>query len=141
MFNKKTDPKQVAEMAEKETITSIISKSMIVKGEISFEGKARIDGIVEGNVSGKHLILSETGSIKGDIKVTSLVSHGPIEGNISADLVTAKKGSSLHGKIATGNLAVEPGAAIDGEVKTTVTEDHKSTLPSPPTPAAKKNEA
>ncbi len=36
---------------------------MTIKGEISLKGKRRIDGTINGNIDGEHLILSETGKI------------------------------------------------------------------------------
>lgn len=114
----KGDPEREMHKAENETITSVIDKSMSISGELSFKGKTRIDGTVNGDITGEHLILSESGTITGDIDVSSFICQGSIEGNITAKLVTAKKGCSIHGKLEAGSLSVEPGAAIDGEVTT-----------------------
>lgn len=126
MFNKKDGLDKEMQKAESETISSIIDKSMSISGEISFKGKTRIDGTINGDISGEHLILSESGKVVGDVKVSSFICHGSIEGNIKASLVTAKKGCSIHGKLEAGSLSVEPGAALDGEVRTTVKEGIKS---------------
>ena len=53
----------------------------------------------------------------GDVKVSSFICHGYLEGNIIAKLVTASKGCSILGKLEAGSLTVEPGATLDGEVK------------------------
>ena len=68
IFNKKDDFEQESEKADKEAISSIIDTRMVMKGELLFEGKARIDGTVEGNIKGEHLILSEGGKIIGDVE-------------------------------------------------------------------------
>lgn len=112
--------------AEGETISSIIDKSMSITGEISFKGKTRIDGTVTGNISGEHLILSESGKIIGDITVASFICHGSLEGDIKANIVTARKGCFIHGRLEAGSLTVEPGATLDGEVKA-ATADNKAT--------------
>lgn len=117
MFSKKNGLDKEMKKAENETISSIIDKSMSVTGEMSFKGKTRVDGTINGNVNGEHLILSESGKISGDIKVLSFICHGYLEGNISAKLVTANKGCSIIGKLEAGSLTVEPGATLDGEVK------------------------
>lgn len=103
---------------ENETISSIVDQNMTINGELIFKGKARIDGTVNGNITGEHLILSQSGRVNGDIDVATFVCHGTIEGNVIADMVTAKKCSSIHGRVAATNLVVEPGAALDGEIKT-----------------------
>ncbi|MEE4164672.1 MAG: polymer-forming cytoskeletal protein [Desulfocapsaceae bacterium] len=117
MFSKKNGFDKEMQKAENETISSIIDKSMSVSGEISFKGKTRIDGTINGNITGEHLVLSESGKIIGDVKVSSFICHGYLEGNIMAKLVTASKGCSIIGKLEAGSLTVEPGATLDGEVK------------------------
>lgn len=122
MFGKSESVEQEIQKVENEAISSIIDKSMTVRGEISFKGKARIDGIINGNIEGEHLILSETGKVTGDIAVSSLNCYGSIDGNVQANILTARKKCFIHGKIIAENLTVEPGAAIEGEIKAAVKE-------------------
>ena len=117
MFGKSDNVEQEMQKVEKEAISSIIDKSMTIKGEISFKGKARIDGEINGNIEGEHLILSETGKVTGDISVSSLNCYGSLEGNVRANILTARKNCSIHGKIIADSLTVEPGAAIEGEIR------------------------
>ena len=124
LFNQKDDFEQQSEQADKEVISSIIDANMVMKGELIFQGKARIDGKVEGNIKGEHLILSESGKITGDIQVTTFVCHGTLEGNIKASLVTARKNCSIHGRIESNSLTVEPGAGLDGEMKVACNDLH-----------------
>jgi len=128
MFKNKDNLEKQIQKVESETISSIVDQNMAISGELSFKGKTRIDGAVTGNITGEHLILSQSGVINGDISVSSFVCHGSIEGNVNADIVTARKGSSIRGRVTAANLVVEPGAALDGEVKTV----------SEPSPPAKK---
>jgi len=124
MFGKKDDLEKEMQKAESETISSIIDKTMSITGEITFKGKTRIDGTINGNVSGEHLVLSESGKIVGDLKVSSFICNGSINGNIKANIVTARKGCSIHGRLEAGNLTVEPGAILDGEVKAATRDLH-----------------
>jgi len=118
MFKTKNNLAKQFQKVENETISSIVDQNMTINGELIFKGKARIDGTVNGNISGEHLILSQSGRVNGDIDVATFVCHGTIEGNVIAEMVTAKKCSSIHGRVAATNLVVEPGAALDGEIKT-----------------------
>ncbi len=113
-------------------ISSIISKDMRVTGELSFKGKARIDGVVEGNVKGEHLVLSESARIHGDIELVTLICHGSIEGNVKAQQVTAHSTASLHGNLAAASLTVEPGAKLNGEISATAQHKNKQTPPNAP---------
>lgn len=123
MFGKSGNPEQEMKKIESEAISSIIDKSMTVTGEISFKGKARIDGTINGNIRGEHLILSESGKITGDITVSSFNCYGSLEGNIKADMLTARKNCSIQGKLEATSLTVEPGAAIQGEIKAATAEN------------------
>ena len=129
MFNKKDSLESELQKAESETISSIIDKSMSVSGEIVFKGKTRVDGNINGNISGEHLVLSESGTITGDVDVVSFICHGSMNGNIIARLVNARKGCFIHGSLEAGSLSVEPGAAIDGEVRAAARQDKETILP------------
>lgn len=120
MFGKTVNVEQEMKKVESEAISSIIDKTMTIKGEISFKGKARIDGTIHGNIEGEHLILSESGRINGDIVVVSFNCYGHIEGNIKASMLTARKSCSITGKLEAGSLTVEPGAAMKGEIQVAV---------------------
>ncbi len=120
MFGKTVNMEQEMKKVEGEAISSIIDKNMTIKGEISFKGKARIDGTINGNIEGEHLILSESGRINGDIVVSSFNCYGHIEGNIQANMITARKSCSITGKLEAGSLTVEPGAAMKGEIQVAV---------------------
>jgi len=123
IFGKKdgTFEKEI-QKAEGEAISSIIDKSMLITGEISFKGKAMIDGSVNGNVNGEHLILSKSGKVTGDIHVTSFTCHGELKGNVTASIVVARKECAIRGKLEAGSLTVEPGALLDGEIKASTQE-------------------
>ena len=116
MFGKSVNVEQEMKKVESEAISSIIDKTMTIKGEMVFKGKTRIDGTINGNINGEHLILSETGKIAGDINVSSFNCYGSLEGNVKATMLTARKNCSIHGKIEAGSLTVEPGASIQGEI-------------------------
>ena len=133
MFGKEVNVEQEMKKVESEAISSIIDKSMTIKGELIFKGKARIDGTINGNIEGEHLILSETGKVVGDINVSSFNCYGSLEGNVKATMLTARKNSFMHGKLEAGNLTVEPGASIQGEIKAASkdlpVEDKKAAAP------------
>ena len=89
---------------------------MRVSGELNFKGKARLDGIVEGNIRGESLVLSESGRVHGDLELVNLICHGTVEGNIKAQQVTIHETAYIHGKVVATSLTVEPGARLNGEI-------------------------
>ena len=129
MFSKKDMDADDLRKAESEAVASVIDKSMVITGEISFQGKTKIDGAITGNVSGEHLIVSASGRITGDVKVTSFSCFGTLRGNIEAGIVIARKNCVIHGKIIAGSLTVEPGAVLDGEIKAALNKDKETLTP------------
>lgn len=133
LFNKEdSSPQQATVKAPKsvkgsgDVISSIISTDMRVTGEMSFKGKARVDGVVDGNVKGEHLILSESGQVNGDLELVTLLCHGSIEGNVKAQKVTAHSSSSIKGNLIATSLTVESGAKLNGQVSSSSPQQPQS---------------
>ncbi len=115
MFNKKHSKPQ-------NRIDTLIGAGSVIQGNISFSGGMRIDGEVNGNViaiPGKPstLVLSEQGSVNGEVSVTHLVVNGVICG-----AVTASEYLELHAKArVTGDvnykiLEIQVGAILEGRL-------------------------
>ncbi len=104
---------------KQQSIESLISHGVQVKGEIRSSGSIRIDGNVEGKVDVKgDLIVGEKGRIKGEILVDNLVLAGRIEGNIEAKgrlEITAT--GSIMGDASCSLISIEEGGFIDGTSK------------------------
>ncbi len=103
------------EDVEKRELNSIISEEMSIKGDIIFKGKIRVDGAVEGSISGDYFILGEKGRVKGDVSVHTFICSGSVEGSVKGERVVFKSASSLVGKVEAKELTVEAGAVIEGE--------------------------
>jgi cytoskeletal protein CcmA (bactofilin family) len=142
LFTSSNRPEQKNRPTPSDAISSVIAKEMRITGEIAFKGKTRIDGILEGDIKGEYLILSENGRIHGNLTLDTLVCHGSVKGDIEANTITVHKTASIQGKLVSGNLTVEPGASIDGEIHA-LTDTKQSTAPAlkPRQPAVEKKAA
>jgi cytoskeletal protein CcmA (bactofilin family) len=109
--------KESVEAVDKEAISGILAEGTLVAGDISFKGKARVDGRIEGNVSGDSLILSESGIIIGDIEVTVVVCQGRVDGNIKAEKLHAQPTAKINGSLDVIDLTVDSGASLNGNIK------------------------
>ncbi|MEA3547186.1 MAG: polymer-forming cytoskeletal protein [Thermodesulfobacteriota bacterium] len=98
-------------------ISSIIGNGMNFTGNVNFTGKLRLDGSIEGNVKGDHLVMGETGSITGDVDIDTFICQGRVQGNIKACNLNVVKGCRIDGNVEAVNLLVEGGASLNGEVK------------------------
>ena len=112
-----------------EAISSILSEDMQVTGEIRFKGKTRVDGQIDGDLYGDYLVLSESGRITGDIQVNTMICHGTIKGNVTAETFIAQASSVIHGTVTSKNLTVESGASLNGEIKAADSKNKKQNAP------------
>ncbi|WP_448583810.1 bactofilin family protein [Thermocrinis sp.] len=105
------------EQSVNQEIRTLISAGTVFEGNLTItEGLTRIDGEIVGNVTGNGgIIIGESGSIKGDINVESVIVYGKILGNIKAKNVELRRGSTVKGKIEVYELYVEKGAIYNGE--------------------------
>lgn len=121
MFFKK-DENAVLDDLSKDVVGSIIGKEMQMVGDICFKGKLRLDGNAEGNIQGDYLILGDSGIIIGDIVVNTFVCAGRVQGNVNVKTLQVIKSGTISGKVETTDLAVESGAALNGEIKSRAKE-------------------
>lgn len=97
---------------------SILGPSAVFKGEFTFEGDARIQGVVEGTISSKGEVrVDQGGFVKGNIHAATISVDGRVEG----DLVATEKlellaNADVRGDLVTRSLVVAQGAAFVGHV-------------------------
>lgn len=99
------------------TVTGIIGQEMQLDGDISFKGKLRLDGRVQGNIRGDYLIMGEKGLVVGDVLVNTFICAGRVEGNVSVKKFQISASGVIKGKVEASDLEVESGACLSGEIK------------------------
>jgi len=99
------------------TISSIIGQDMTVVGDLTFKSKIQIDGMIQGNLTGTSLVVSETGRLIGNVLTESLVCYGQIDGDLTVGKLFLKKTGVINGRVETSELSVESGGCLNGEIK------------------------
>ncbi|MDR2105962.1 MAG: polymer-forming cytoskeletal protein [Coriobacteriales bacterium] len=112
-----------------------------VKGNIDAKGDVAIHGIVRGDIDGSKIglyscrvkgnlsaglgvIVDDNSIIGGDVKTKNIIFDGKVKGNIDADnVVVLRSHSYCLGDVTAASLAVEPGAVLNGKVRTFVDGD------------------
>jgi len=98
-------------------LVGYLYKGSRVSGQLNFQGPARIDGAVDGEIhcQGK-LTIGASAEIKAKITAQVVVIQGKVEGNVSAkesiELVTPAR---LIGNIDTPKLIISEGVVFDGD--------------------------
>jgi len=96
-----------------------ISKSIVIKGELSCSEDLYIDGQVEGTIGpkGNRLIIGPNGSVKANVDACAVIVQGKLEGTIHAsDRVDLKQSAIVVGDITTQRISIEEGAHLKGSV-------------------------
>jgi len=112
-----------------------------VKGNIDAKGDVAIHGVVRGDIVGSKIglynsrvkgnldaglgVIVDDGSIiGGDVRTKNIIFDGKVKGNIEADnVVVLRSHSYCLGDVSAASLAIEPGAILNGKVRTFVEGD------------------
>jgi cytoskeletal protein CcmA (bactofilin family) len=114
MFGLSTKKKNAPDPSE-ESLT-FLARGFEFKGTLNFDGTVRIDGVVNGAIHTKGmLIVGEHAVIDGDVSAEIIVSGGRIHGNVTArEKVKFTSTAALAGTVKTPLLAVEEGVRLKG---------------------------
>lgn len=98
-------------------ISTILGKGCVLNGDFSAEDSARIDGVVNGNVTVKGLlILGVDGKINGDVQAAGAFIGGEVKGNIDApEKLEISSKAKILGDIKTRILVVDEHAILQGQ--------------------------
>ena len=97
---------------------SRIGKGTRVVGKLSFGATARIDGEVEGEITGEEIVLSESAVVNARINANIITVAGSINGDITArQRIELMPTARARGTLKTPNLVLHEGAMFDGDCK------------------------
>lgn len=103
-------------------IDCLIGAGTTVKGDVSFTGGLRIDGVVQGNVTTANgetgtLVVSEQARVEGAVNVSHVVVNGTVNGPITADnFLELQAKAKIVGDIEYRTLEMHLGAVVQGKL-------------------------
>jgi cytoskeletal protein CcmA (bactofilin family) len=103
-------------------LATLIAHDVRITGDLVFSDGLRMDGHVKGNVSGETgaqtlLVLSDRGSIEGNVHGYDVVVNGRIVGDVIADhFVELQSNAHVTGNICYQQLRMDCGASVDGKL-------------------------
>jgi cytoskeletal protein CcmA (bactofilin family) len=117
--------------------STVIGKSVIIRGEVSGSEDLYIDGDVEGTVTlaENRLTIGPNARVRADIHVREVVVFGHLTGNVQATgRVDLRQSALVKGDILAGRLSIEESAVLTGRVELKITAE--AAKPSAPAAAA-----
>ena len=100
--------------------STVIGKSVIIRGELSGNEDLYLDGDIEGTITLKEsrLTIGPNAQIRANIDVRDVVIFGKLAGNIhAAGRVDLRQSASVKGDIFAGRLSIEESAMLTGRVE------------------------
>jgi cytoskeletal protein CcmA (bactofilin family) len=122
-----------------ESKSSVIGKTMVIKGKIRANEEMLIDGRNEGNVNVKHrVIVGKSGIVKADIEANEVIIKGRVDGNVKASLkVEIFPDGVLNGNIVSQRVVLAEGAILKGNIDMSAREEKRAGNDPVPEPESK----
>jgi len=118
--------------------STVIGKSVIIRGGLSGNEDLFIDGDVEGTVTlpDSCLTIGPNAQVKADVSAREVIIFGRLTGNVKATgRVELRQSAVVNGDILAGRLSIEDSAVLTGRVELKVAPDtSKSSAPAVPVP-------
>lgn len=94
---------------------SVIGPDLTIMGNMISKGEIQIDGVVQGDLHGTHVVVGEKARITGGIVADDVIVRGHVEGSVRGLRVTLQSSSRVEGDIYHQSLAIEQGAYFEGK--------------------------
>lgn len=97
--------------------SAFLGKGTRVTGKLVFEGPARIEGHVEGEISAQdNLVIGEGAVVNAQIIGASVIVHGRVTGDVTAKKrLEIRAPGKLFGNITTPSLVIHEGVIFEGQ--------------------------
>ncbi|MFZ2414060.1 MAG: polymer-forming cytoskeletal protein [Candidatus Cryosericum sp.] len=103
---------------------SVFAHDLVVKGDVDNKGDLRIEGQLQGNVTGHGTItVAEQGEVHGNVEGRQVIVMGCVEGSVKgAEKVEVLEKATVKGDVTSARISVEEGASVSGKFDTTPRE-------------------
>ena len=119
MFKRNDKTAVPAAVQSVERITSVLGAGIIWQGSIGGSGGVRIEGVFEGQIALKGLlVVGETGKVTCEnVRAANVIVAGAVKGNVTAQKVEIRSSGRVWGDIVTAAFATEEGAFLRGQIR------------------------
>lgn len=98
---------------------SMIGPDLTITGNLISKGEVQVDGIVQGDIHGSHVVIGERATIHGSIVSDEVVIRGHVIGSVRSKRVMLQSTSQVEGDIFHQSLSIEQGALFEGKSRRT----------------------
>lgn len=120
MFRKRSQPSSQSPptVPAIERITSVLGNGVVWKGKLEGSGGVRIEGVFEGEIALRGLlVVGETGRVSCEhVRANVVVVAGTVRGDITAEKLEIRSTGRVWGNVTIAALATEEGAFLRGQI-------------------------
>lgn len=113
---------------------SVIGPDLIITGNLVSKGEVQVDGTIEGDIHGSHIVVGPNANVSGGIVAEEVVIRGHVMGSVRGKRVMLQASSQVEGDIFHNALSIEQGAMFEGKSRRT-NDDPRAGATLAPTPA------
>ncbi len=115
--NSQTPPNRptMARPAADRGAPSMIGPDLTIMGNLISSGEVQVDGEVQGDLHGTHIVIGEKARITGGVNAEEVVVRGHVMGSIRGRKVMLQSTSHVEGDVHHQSLAIEQGAYFEGK--------------------------
>lgn len=105
--------------------SSVVGKTLLIKGEIFSDDEILIEGRIQGNISVKNrLIIGREGVVEADIEAREVIIKGKVTGNVKgSQRVEIVPDGTLHGNIQSPRVVIADSGFFEGSIEMHQHED------------------
>ena len=115
---KKAQSQDSQTSAQIERVTSVLGEGISWQGKLSGKGGIRIEGIFEGEIAIKGLlVVGETGKVTCEnVRANKVIVAGTVNGGITTDKLEIRSTGRVYGNVVVTAFSTEEGAFLRGQV-------------------------
>lgn len=109
--------------------SSLIGRSMLIKGDLVSEENLVIEGKMEGTLKANNqVVVGKDGLVKADVEAHEVIIRGKIIGNVKGyNKVTIEPEGELNGNIIAQRVVLAEGSIFKGSIDMSVKEEEEET--------------
>lgn len=98
---------------------SVIGPELQITGNLVSRGEVQIDGEINGDIHGSHVVVGERATVTGGIVADEVVVRGHVMGSVRGKRVLLQSTCRVEGDVYHLTLAIEQGAYFEGKSRRT----------------------
>ncbi len=98
---------------------SVIGQDLVIQGNLVSKGEVQIEGEVQGDIYGTHIVIGERAHVTGGVIAEECVIRGRLLGTVRGRRVLLQSSSHVEGDIYHQTMAIEQGAFFEGKSRRT----------------------